>query len=52
MKNPTKGKRRERRTGQSPYARHHKAPYQYPFPTGKEAMKRKEREAMSATGNP
>lgn len=33
MKNPPLGRRRDRRTGQSPYARHGKQPYHYNFPT-------------------
>ncbi len=36
-------KRRDRKTGQSPYARYGKVPYKYPFPTGKEYREARER---------
>lgn len=39
MKRNSPPKRRDRISGKgSPYAKGHKAPYRYPFPTGKERM--------------
>lgn len=38
MKNAPKGKRQRAKGTGSPYARHNKAPYRYPFPVGKDYM--------------